>query len=610
MPPLATSAGRALRPFVTPRSAAPWGVFMPKEMVISANPHETRVAILEEGQLCEYYVEREKEFALVGSIYKGRVTRVLPGMQSAFVEIGLDSDAFLYVSDFLEGVEEFEPIVTTVEEKTQKMQEEGGQVFPSNGGAPPVIEPPDVEALPGESIAAHGEPAPGTDQASSESEEPQPGNTWAAPQAPSSPRQEYGSHDRDRYESRRHGRDFGRRGGGRRGRFGRRGGGRGGDRRYGRELPPSKYASAHDRAEESGPGEPYVPVILPGESLARYKVPGTVAPGAPTEEMAPNVSPGEPLAIPGSAAPQETGEAAPSAAGESAVSESRVELRYGSYERAGESVPRPERHERYERRDRRERYPRPERHERFAPSSSTATSGSSFVLEPLPGESISKWRDAAPAQPESAGESVHEERGESGAPAVEEHEHERTPAEHEEPKGFAASHDEGPELTADEAATVAEHVAEAQSEQAEREQLRDDISAAGDAGEIEAPEDEVRGEESGEDLGTGEENGYDAEDDEGASAEERQEAEEAAEEIAAAQAGIGAPALRRERSRRFPAAHAASRAPRARRARSRPPSESPVPRPSSPAESASPIDRGPAQAGPGNHRADRQGATG
>ena len=55
---------------------------MSKEMVISANPHETRVAILEEGQLCEYYVEREKEFALVGSIYKGKVTRVLPGMQA------------------------------------------------------------------------------------------------------------------------------------------------------------------------------------------------------------------------------------------------------------------------------------------------------------------------------------------------------------------------------------------------------------------------------------------------------------------------------------------------------------------------------------------------
>ena len=86
---------------------------MSKEMVISANPHETRVAIMEEGLLCEYYVEREKEFALVGSIYKGRVTRVLPGMQSSFVDIGLDSDAFLYVTDFLEGIEELDEHIAT-----------------------------------------------------------------------------------------------------------------------------------------------------------------------------------------------------------------------------------------------------------------------------------------------------------------------------------------------------------------------------------------------------------------------------------------------------------------------------------------------------------------
>src|SRR5579862_5515007 len=118
---------------------------MSKEMVISANPHETRVAILEEGQLCEYYVEREKEFALVGSIYKGRVTRVLPGMQSAFVEIGLDSDAFLYVTDFLEGIEEFdEHVATTAEEKIHKMEEQGGQVFPASPAAP-ALEPADVE---------------------------------------------------------------------------------------------------------------------------------------------------------------------------------------------------------------------------------------------------------------------------------------------------------------------------------------------------------------------------------------------------------------------------------------------------------------------------------
>src|SRR5271163_1339657 len=118
---------------------------MSKEMVISATPHETRVAIMEEGQLCEIYVEREKEFALVGSIYKGKVTRVLPGMQSSFVEIGLDSDAFLYVTDFLEEIEEFDHIVTTVEEKVQKMEDQGGQVFAAPGATVPSLEPVDVE---------------------------------------------------------------------------------------------------------------------------------------------------------------------------------------------------------------------------------------------------------------------------------------------------------------------------------------------------------------------------------------------------------------------------------------------------------------------------------
>ncbi|MFZ0431226.1 MAG: hypothetical protein WAL86_00875, partial [Candidatus Acidiferrales bacterium] len=108
---------------------------MSKELVISVNPHETRVAILEEGQLCEFYVEREKEFALVGSIYKGRVTRVLPGMQSAFVDIGLDSDAFLYVSDFLEDIEEFDHVATS-EDKTHKPEERAAQSVAPPSAAP------------------------------------------------------------------------------------------------------------------------------------------------------------------------------------------------------------------------------------------------------------------------------------------------------------------------------------------------------------------------------------------------------------------------------------------------------------------------------------------
>jgi Rne/Rng family ribonuclease len=81
---------------------------MSKELVISSNRHETRVALLEDDQLVEVYFQRANEYSLAGSIHKGRVTRVLPGMQSAFVDLGLDRDTFLYVSDFLE--EEHEDI--------------------------------------------------------------------------------------------------------------------------------------------------------------------------------------------------------------------------------------------------------------------------------------------------------------------------------------------------------------------------------------------------------------------------------------------------------------------------------------------------------------------
>src|ERR1700683_3611891 len=135
---------------------------MPKELVISAAPHETRVAILEDGLLCEIYIEREKEFALVGSIYKGRVTRVLPGMQSAFVDIGLDSDAFLYVGDFLENLEDYDHVVAPVEGKIEKMEQQGGAVFAPAAAAPPAEEPlasepsPGNEALPSAPVSEGG----------------------------------------------------------------------------------------------------------------------------------------------------------------------------------------------------------------------------------------------------------------------------------------------------------------------------------------------------------------------------------------------------------------------------------------------------------------------
>src|SRR5215213_5410629 len=98
---------------------------MSKELVISANRHETRVAVLEDDQLVEIYHQREHEYSLAGSIHKGRVTRVLPGMQSAFVDIGLDRDAFLYVSDFFEDNDEYDKVVTSVEEKVFKVDKPG-----------------------------------------------------------------------------------------------------------------------------------------------------------------------------------------------------------------------------------------------------------------------------------------------------------------------------------------------------------------------------------------------------------------------------------------------------------------------------------------------------
>src|SRR5438270_7501263 len=78
---------------------------MSKELFVTSTPHETKLAVVEDDQLVELFFERENEYTLAGSIYKGKVTRVLPGMQSAFVDIGLERDAFLYVTDFLEDVE-------------------------------------------------------------------------------------------------------------------------------------------------------------------------------------------------------------------------------------------------------------------------------------------------------------------------------------------------------------------------------------------------------------------------------------------------------------------------------------------------------------------------
>jgi ribonuclease G len=85
---------------------------MTKEMIISASAHETRVAILEDDHVAEIFIERERSRGVVGNLYKGRVSKVLPGMQSAFVDLGLERDGFLYVSDAIPSSEEFERFET------------------------------------------------------------------------------------------------------------------------------------------------------------------------------------------------------------------------------------------------------------------------------------------------------------------------------------------------------------------------------------------------------------------------------------------------------------------------------------------------------------------
>ena len=82
---------------------------MNKKMLIESDPHQTRVAILEHDRLAEIFIERHHQLGVVGNIYKGRVNRVLPGMQAAFVDIGLERDAFLYVSEVIDPMANFDP---------------------------------------------------------------------------------------------------------------------------------------------------------------------------------------------------------------------------------------------------------------------------------------------------------------------------------------------------------------------------------------------------------------------------------------------------------------------------------------------------------------------
>src|SRR5215471_12348737 len=215
---------------------------MSKELIISVTSQETKAAILENDQVSEIYIERDKEHGVVGSICKGKVTKVLPGMQSAFVDIGLDRDAFLYVSDFFEDTEEYEKIVSTVEDEVAELQEVG-RIKPA---APPVIPPPagpiTVEAAPEPAPVSGIQPIPG--EVFSEGERPEVAgpSTMAGPVGA-------GAHD-----------DYDRRGGGGRGRRDR-------DRRGKKPKIPSFEGKSYEPRHDD---RSYTSLeVLPGESLAK-----------------------------------------------------------------------------------------------------------------------------------------------------------------------------------------------------------------------------------------------------------------------------------------------------------------------------------------------------
>src|SRR5882757_3465198 len=110
---------------------------MNKEMIVSSNGHETMVAILEDDLVAEIFVERERSRGVVGNVYKGRVSKVLPGMQSSFIDIGLERDGFLYVAEVIDTLEEFDKLSSDDED------EGGGKARDRDRDKPP----PKIEEL-------------------------------------------------------------------------------------------------------------------------------------------------------------------------------------------------------------------------------------------------------------------------------------------------------------------------------------------------------------------------------------------------------------------------------------------------------------------------------
>jgi ribonuclease G len=109
---------------------------MTKEMIISTNGHETMVAILEDDLVAEVFVERERQRGVVGNVYKGRVSKVLPGMQSSFIDLGLERDGFLYVAEVIDTLEEFEKLEAADEDDRGGRDQEGASPQAGSTGSP------------------------------------------------------------------------------------------------------------------------------------------------------------------------------------------------------------------------------------------------------------------------------------------------------------------------------------------------------------------------------------------------------------------------------------------------------------------------------------------
>jgi Rne/Rng family ribonuclease len=293
---------------------------MNKELFVSSTPHETKVGLVEDDLLAEVYLERENEYTLAGSIYKGRVTRVLPGMQSAFVDIGLERDAFLYVSDFME-LEEHDEDLTDVVPANRGVQDLRPQPARAEVAAG-TAEAPEVGNV------GDAELEPESDQGFEESEvlgDTQPsgvtnGIAESANGGDSQTRDRGGVRGRRR---RRGGRRDGRDRGQDRNpapvvdrtperapdRNFERGSDRGNDSRYAR--PSSEGVTARPQEfsrPASGPPPGYQPMVLPGESISKYRhfeqqpvaqqpqVREVVAAAVPESAFEPGFEPAPPLA--------------------------------------------------------------------------------------------------------------------------------------------------------------------------------------------------------------------------------------------------------------------------------------------------------------------------